>query len=112
MAPGEIYVHQRSPEKSMHGSFYDMFVGGLVLAAEAVPDAARYVATQQHRILLYIIANLPIPSCFCTFNLRGFTRPNRRASLRWSLFSKQSWRPRVVAACVCETCGLETCARH
>jgi len=38
---GEIYVHQRSPEKSMHGSFYDMFVGGLVLAAEAVPDAAR-----------------------------------------------------------------------
>lgn len=39
---GEIYVHQRSPNKSMHASYYDMFVGGLVLASETVPDAARY----------------------------------------------------------------------
>lgn len=38
---GQIYVHQRSPTKSMHASYYDMMVGGLPLAGESILDAAR-----------------------------------------------------------------------
>ena len=37
---GEIYVHQRSALKSMHASYFDMFVGGLPLAGETVLAAA------------------------------------------------------------------------
>ncbi len=40
---GQIYVHQRSPRKSMNPSKYDMLVGGLVLAGEPSIEAARYV---------------------------------------------------------------------
>mmetsp|Transcript_10047 Transcript_10047/g.15721 ORF Transcript_10047/g.15721 Transcript_10047/m.15721 type:complete len:234 (+) Transcript_10047:1-702(+) len=38
---GHIYVHQRSPNKSMHASYYDMFVGGLLLSGETAAEGAR-----------------------------------------------------------------------
>jgi len=41
---GQIYVHQRSPTKSKHASYFDMMVGGLPLAGETVLEAARYLA--------------------------------------------------------------------
>ena len=39
-AAGDVYVHQRAPTKSVHPSMYDMFVGGLVVAGEAVETAS------------------------------------------------------------------------
>lgn len=41
---GQIYVHQRSPTKSKHASYFDMMVGGLPLAGETVLEAARFLA--------------------------------------------------------------------
>jgi len=38
---GRIYVHQRSPAKSVHPSRFDMYVGGLVVAGESPEEAAR-----------------------------------------------------------------------
>ncbi|EKX30926.1 hypothetical protein GUITHDRAFT_149609 [Guillardia theta CCMP2712] len=38
---GQIYVHRRSPRKSMHALHYDMFVGGLLLSGEAPMTGAR-----------------------------------------------------------------------
>eukprot|EP00960_Hanusia_phi_P024442 719722-Hanusia_phi.AAC.1 len=38
---GQIYVHRRSAQKSMHALHYDMFVGGLLLSGEAPIEGAR-----------------------------------------------------------------------
>ena len=38
---GEVYVHRRADTKSVHPSYYDMFVGGLVVAGEGLETAAR-----------------------------------------------------------------------
>ena len=40
-ADGRIYIHQRSPAKSVHPSMYDTYVGGLVVAGERPSEAAR-----------------------------------------------------------------------